>query len=204
MRRRGIWIQRKSTTLCWGPAGVLGWYSINDMGHVLDTVIRPPAFHFRIEGFTPPVAKNTVISVVIPYRVCFCWEATHSRSHSNFWGGLYPMINIHGIWKCWPYLLNSGQLQRLTAALQLPKELAGASIEIALMLNSFWSVQIFSSSFLYILTLRALPNNCLTQLTLSQIFFLGNLTCDSHKQEGSRGGFFVYSGRCASDPGGLF
>ena len=60
MERGGIWIERKSTILCWGFLGVLGWYNIIDMGHVVDTVTSHPDFHFRAGGFASPVARNAI------------------------------------------------------------------------------------------------------------------------------------------------
>lgn len=51
------------------------------------------------------------------YRICFCWEVTQPRSHSN---------NDWSTWdikKCWPSLLDSGQLWRIIPPLQLPREL---------------------------------------------------------------------------------
>lgn len=116
MERGGVWIERNSTTLFWWFLGVFGWYNVIDMGHVVDSVIST----LGLEDLLPrllgvPLAERPQLSSL--YRICFCWEETQPRSDSN---------NDWSTWdikKCWPSLLDSGQLWRIVPALQLLREL---------------------------------------------------------------------------------
>ena len=120
MERGGIWIERNSTILCQVFLGVLGWYNIIDMGHVVDTVISHPDFHCRAGGFTSPIARRAIgrkTSNVICLQNLLLLRSNSAKVTLQQW------LIYMGYKKCWPPLLDSGQLWRIIPALQLPREL---------------------------------------------------------------------------------
>lgn len=83
-----------------GFLGVLGWYNIIDMGHVVDTVISHPISTLGLEDLLPRLlgvllAERPQLSSL--YRICFCWEVTQPRSHSNNNWSTWDIKKIAGL-----------------------------------------------------------------------------------------------------------